>query len=1689
MALIASVIEDEKKDPLNEFDAFVDEEIKSSEIAQEADEFDLFINNEESAHEALSSSLEQSLPENPQQVAKQRDLSERSGIPEDIVKEDPATVEQQLKKDEIVTALDASNSPATRRFLSNPDNAKISHDEVESLIALETRARDVTFLDSVNLGVDQVQGLLYGAVEAFSKASGLESLGQLAEEGRIANREESRRTAEDRQKFLDIKNIGQAANFVKESIGQTAPSVGLIMSTGAAASMMAAAAGTVVVAPAVAGLMGVTFMAYLLGVGSIQSSIQEAEPGVEGKEDIAITGGVLVGLLDSVVPGRLGSQLMQRIGEKGVMKAVTEILKNAGKEGVRSGKGEFLTEASQETLQDLFTNKAVGREFNLEETGRNSIEAGASAFFGGGSFGVGTSVISDVAASRRAQRNQEVMDDFVQKVQELETTKRDIGTAIEFEVELLKEQKIEDIFIPVENLLEFSESQEGVTSAEFIEEMGLTEQVKAAQNTQGDVRLSQRQFAEFITLSENYNTVSEHIRYGEGEMTAAEAKEYETSELPEALKALSSEEVDGEITLTKQAPKIEGEPTVEQKLSDIEKEVKEDIELAREEAGLKALFDSAEEAGQTEKQYEGYLKAVQQAAEAPARKELLRREKRKLREAKEELKEQTIDMRRIVQEEVLNRPEYKALELLKQGGKLDQQAIFESDFLGEPFDLATLNEFPKIGNKKIYGPKGKGEVYSPDLLAEIVGLPDGESLLKLLINARPIEDVIIEEADARVAIENQELPQRIQDLEAAIESIYVDDVANVLAIELNALRDAKKQGRIKPALIRKDAQNQLQYYNLRDISPTRFAQAAKRFGRLAGRLLRKGDRSGSTEAKFRQLINFQMAREAYAIREKRKADEKFLKKAAKKPSLRGKKAKDLLPPDYSTAIRHILHSHGLPGKAAPADFDMAAFHQAEKEQGISFKLPPPGNPEINPLDLTLHDWNTLVNAIKEIQAVGIAKTKFLRNEKKEEVQKVVNELVVQVHENLEGRSAKPTKKNIDGVEYSTMSEHLLDKISDNWDKYGPDLATLGFNMDTLVRELDNFEDLGKAYEAIKGPIDRAISDGYQEGQIGYTERLRKMSDDVVKLFKDYTEKDYSKFNRKLNIPGIRTQFTRRELIGILLHSGNQENITAMEESGQVTKEELEIIRNAVPKKDLEFAQSVWDYLDTYWEDIVESTVRRKNFKPEKIVALPFEAQGESFKGGYMPLRYSGDSLTSAASVSLEELQERVLYGEFTSQHTKDGHIQARVGSGGREVVLDPFTLVSHLERVIYDLEVGEALADSYKVLHHRDFKQAFSDIGRMAHWDAMDLWFRDVVTGEIRRGDTLENAFRHIRSGVGVVALGWNFSVASLQLLGMVQTAAQIGTLPVLKSLTGITSNIAKGNFSVFTEIGEKTGTMRNREFTYNKDTQRAHQIFKEAQLNKGWKGKAKEIFQMTFFIAIAKLQRVTDVVTWQAAYSKGMKDFHNNDKKAREFADRMVIRTQGSGNFHERTPVERGTISKGISQTEMVRSFSLFINFFAAKMNILYEKTKKTNLKDPKQFIDLASNIVLLFVVETAVAMLMRDRFPDDDEENEDIKALAKETASTFFQGVPIVREAITSARGFDAGGAIGAFAGNIGDMLNAMGEEEIDDSFWKSSARVFGTLTHLPAGQAIKSGRAFQKAEEGDDVSLPEYFLGPKE
>lgn len=1114
-------------------------------------------------------------------------------------------------------------------------------------------------------------------------------------------------------------------------------------------------------------------------------------------------------------------------------------------------------------------------------------------------------------------------------------------------------------------------------------------------------------------------------------------------------------------------------------------------ELAEHEMGMKALFDNASDAGMTEPQYASYLETMKRVKERAIKTV----QRKNLKRAAKRVEKKYLETRGRIQQEVeqslSQEPLYQAFLAIGRE-RLDRAAVLQ--LLNG--DSKALLDLPTSDGRRIYTPQGQKGL-DPKAFAELYGY-EADVFLFDLMDAPSFEEAVQAETTRRMEQEQRTLLSEREKLDEAIRALATDKYAEMMAFELARIRQRRGQKRIRLSLVRARAKDLIQQHRLDDINPRKYESIQKREARRARIAVREGDWDTAAKHKLNQLLALEMMKESYRVQDEVKRGNKFMKKFVTK-----NRWPKTLPLEYLEQIQTLLGDVELgPRLSDNKRKDLMAFAERKAaEAGVAIEIPAVivnADKNIHYRDMPLQQWRDLHNTVRSLDKIGRDENVFRNAQEKATVSKRVSEIADNMRANLKPRNKPQAAADVTERKMVGRVETLRKRAKEAVEKYGVDFSTFLLNTDSLLRNIDGFKDLGVAYKYIKGGIDRAITEGYLEGHVGYVARNKQESQKMVELFDHFSKAERFNMWVQEDIPGVRRRMSRGERIAVLLNMGNQGNIdalTAKDKDGnqQFTEEELEAIRDAASEKELNYAQAVWDYLDGFYDEVKEAHSRRFNKKVDRVEPLSFEARGKTYRGGYYPIRYDTSEAIIGESESVENIRQLLLTGGFSASHTRDYHTKARTNPNGAPIKLDPFVLNNHVQQVIYDLEVGDAVIDAYKVLHNKDLKETFTQMGLKDVWDALDIWLGDVTAGELHKGAMPEKWLRGIRTGTTISAMGFNVGVAALQPLGLIQSSVQVGHRYMVEAVWRIMEPVVRTGditapYKLLQEVTEMSGFMRERERSFNKDIVEAQKGIQAGFLSQITPGRTSDHIGDAFFLFIAKAQRLVDFITWTAAYQKGLQQFDNDQKQAVQLADRMVARSQGSGNFQERTMVERGTLSSTVRQSEIVRSFSLFLNYFAAKLNVAYERTKKANFT-PMGVMTYAVDMALLFVVEGFLAALIKEGWPDDEDDDRSVAQIAAwEGAKGVVAGIPFARELPAAIEGFPTGGAWGSFINRVVKVSEQTEQGGVDDAFIRAWNSLFGILFRYPSTQMNKTGDAIYKASEGEDIEWFEYLTGPR-
>lgn len=1110
-----------------------------------------------------------------------------------------------------------------------------------------------------------------------------------------------------------------------------------------------------------------------------------------------------------------------------------------------------------------------------------------------------------------------------------------------------------------------------------------------------------------------------------------------------------------------------------------------DVTAIEKDIATDGIFQTSEEAGMTATEYMFYLASLDKAHKAAVNRQNEKLLKDAQRKVSKEYKKLRKDMREGVRESLTNSPVYQAINSI-QKDRLDRAAV--AAILG---DEKYLDQLPKQSKgRPIYTNKGEEGGIDPSVVAEIHGFDTASDMLLAMMTALPFDQAVEQATDQMMQRQYPDLTNEKLRLDAALESLHNDATSEVLVQELNRLRELAAEKKAKKAekptkeakekkpqteaqkkaievrkiklnVLKNAIKKQLESTPIKDVRVGRFVKTAKEQGKLAGKLLRKGDVEGAIDAKFKQLTNFIMAQQAYKVKAETEKQNKKLNQLATRK-------RNKLPQSYYDMIRQKLSDYNIGPKLSEKTRKRMQDWVARKTaEGAIFQIPPQllSDQKKYWQDMTIAEWRDLVDAVKNIEAQGRLQKQSTALHGKVEFEHERAVLLKQAENIPDTARAKRAEKS--------AVKTYKDKIAAGIAAF--DAAIV--KMENLLRELDG-ETVGPWWEAFYKRFSRAE-----------TEKLDMMEKHVRPIiqdaFKQLPKKVLSRMNKKVFVPSLGKEYTYSQLLKIALNMGNPSNISKMldghneHERGKTwTQQDLIDAMALLSPEEARWVQGVWDQLESFRPAVERVYEAEMGIAAERIPIQPVVIGGVKVKGGYFPMQYAQ---TPTFSTPLEAMQDPLIRAGIFSGMTKE---RTKFSA---PIDLDLNGMINALEQQIHFITHYEAVRNVNKLLNDKDITRIIRDKLGEEYLNEFKSWYSAVASGGMQRGanDPIDIGTEIFRTNMTAAALGGNLITIGSQVLGAFSSISQMAK-PIkgdkgYSSWRGM-SAFAKGGWIYATKknaVKDATalsGVIRHRIASQDRDMRE--------NMNK-LKGKTdlKSRWNRMMMLTISGMQLYSvDIPTWIGAYNLGLKDGLSVEK-AIDYADNILTTSQGSGHIKDLSALQR---ERGLK-----RALTMFSTWTFIQYNL-----QRDIVKSAKKFpVDAFAKSVWITLAPAVLAAWMRGNFGPDDEEDETWAGwLAQVFLGYNLGSVPVVGQWIGAvSQGYDFSFTpIQRIPDSLEKMLESVSkifdeDEELD--YKDISNIVKGTGYTLGIGGTTTAGRMFDalnKAEE-EDVDWWEYITGP--
>ena len=949
----------------------------------------------------------------------------------------------------------------------------------------------------------------------------------------------------------------------------------------------------------------------------------------------------------------------------------------------------------------------------------------------------------------------------------------------------------------------------------------------------------------------------------------------------------------------------------------------------------------------------------------------------------------------------------------------------------------------------------------PDLVSDLILNEDGEpvftggeDLIRALTEAQPPQEAIEETAYLNVLAEKGEVPTQADFEEAADLAAHSEIRQRIIAAEFKALSKATGSANLIRKAASVYAQEKVEQIKVRDLRPSVYTRAEAKAAKASMEAFRKGDIPTAATQKRNQLLQNSMAREVLKAREEMESARKYLSKFN-----RVVKSIDI---EYREQIEALLESVELSNAPSLKDLDkrtsLLQFVKKMEEQGRAHNIDAEYIAEIqakrNYREMTVEEMRVLVDTVKGIEHLGRLKNKMLTARDKRTYQEIRDKIVESIRDNARDHNKR-----------TSTAANNIERVEDGFSGF----MWGHIKISSIARILDGGKDAGAFWNYFIRPINEAAD---REATMT-AETAQKLEEILKPLNEKLGFKEY--WNKGKDYIGL-GRLNRRQLFAIALNMGNEGNIQRLLSGGHgnVRNWKQDHVLGALQdltKAEWEAVQKVWDLFESFRPQIAELERKVVGIEPQWVEAKPLTvrtADGEmlTLRGGYYPAKYDPASTQAAESGNALSDIEDIKSAVKMAANTRHGFTKDRAAAvENRPLLLDLSVTYNGLNEIIHDLTHREAVIDAARLLKSSSIDKAIREtLGAQAK-QQLNKALEDIARGNTAPVDGLDKYSGLLRQNVSMTGLGFNVVSAAVQLTGFIPAVARLGGKYAWVGLSQYTTHPIKATQSA----------MEQSEFMRNRGNTRLREIREVAATING-AGKIRKFLNKYSYWLMMKMQQVVDTAIWHGALAKAMDSGKDLDT-AIKLADQTVLDTQGGGQIKDLSKFERG------SNTQKL--FTVFYAYMNTALNqgFVEVKTQKSKAK-------LAADLMMIYVVPTALTALMKSALIPGDDDDDLAKKLAKEQIS-FLLGLFVFGREMTQLANIATGDKFYGYAGPSGlrpiddgfKFVQQAVQGEFDSTFVRASVNLLGDAFGLPSAQinrTIKGAKALQDDETDNPAAL---------
>lgn len=945
-----------------------------------------------------------------------------------------------------------------------------------------------------------------------------------------------------------------------------------------------------------------------------------------------------------------------------------------------------------------------------------------------------------------------------------------------------------------------------------------------------------------------------------------------------------------------------------------------------------------------------------------------------------------------VRAEVEQQPVYRAMRWLKKGETIDPKTgdlvkaekgyRLSTDALAEMYPETMLGR-PDL--TRLRGMTAKNGLH-PDLVADMFGFASGDQLVRALLDAQPINEVIEGMTDQRMLERYGDLATPEAREAAANEAVHNEARARALATELKSQaeminqrqdtgrRDARGRAITVNAVVEAAKQFGLNLAARRRIKDLKNAAwqhraAEARAGKRWQQLTAEGKTEEAVQAKRDQLLNHYAAKALQDAQAEVKKTLEFFKRVVKDSNEKTvEKGRD---PDVVNAMRAILAAYGV---APRLEKSALAYMEtvAKNDPAMYAALKPSVDSALlnaKPLDeLTLEELRGLNDELRAMWELAKRSRQMEVDGNLLDIEEAADELLARMQEigipaEIPGERAAITDREEAGIKLQ-FAKAILSRV-EQWaermdGKFGGPFLRLVFQ-----------------------PIKEA-ADAYRTARVDYRKRFTALVENIAPIL------------RPGAIPAPELGYTfgnardsgQAELLHAILHTGNESNrrklllgrgwATELEDGTLDTSRWDAFIarminEGKITKAHYDFAQGVWDLLEEM-KPLAQET-HRKVFGRyfAEVTATPFDTPFGTYRGGYVPAQTDPRIVKDAKLRELAEAENESMAYAFPA--SPSGFTKARV-EYNKPLLLDLRALAQHMDKVLLFSYMQGPVTDVRRLLTNKRVSYALDRIDPGAYEGMLIPWLnraaKQIVETPVAGDRKLSRFLSTARSRAGMALMFANLSNTFQQITGFSMAAVKVKPSLMMKA----TASFIADPKAMKEQVATASEFMRNRmlnEVAAMNDA--VEQILVDATVLE----KAQAWTQRHAYFLQAAVDNTMSSIIWTAAYNQAIEQ-QMNHKDAVRFADGVIRQTQGTTLPEDISRFESGPAYARLF-TQFVSYFNMMANTNATAMKQIVGEMGLRKGAGRLLYVALAGLLVPIWVAE-AIALAFRGGPEDEDDD-----------------------------------------------------------------------------------------------------------